>query len=332
MPRLSVIMSVYNDANFLPYSIESILNQSFSDFEFIIVDDGSTDLSSNILAHYEKLDSRICVIRQENTGLTAALNVALKKAGGEYVARMDADDVSLPERFATQVAFLDANSEIGVVGSCVLLIEDGPLNGQIRYFPADDATIRCQMLFHNPLVHPTVMLRKAVFDQNGLHYDPSFLRSQDYDLWERASAYTRFANITQPLLNYQVHDRQISKQNQSEQNTFAAIVRTRMLEHLGLAATPIHEALANSQFGGSQTFVTASEAWLRKLRDSNRRNAIFPQREFSAILGTYWLRTCNSAASLGLWTWLQFIKSPLNFGTNRSWRQRLRLARSCLRR
>src|SRR5258708_9880964 len=299
MPRLSVIMSVYNEASFLADSIESILDQRYTDFEFIIVDDGSTDSSVEIVSHYEKSNSRICVIRQENTGLTVALNIALQKASGEYIARMDADDISLPERFATQVAFMDANPEIAIVGSWVELIEDNFLNNKIRTFPADDASIRCHMLFYNPLMHPTIMVRKAIFEQSDLRYDPSFRRAQDYDLWERASAHTCFANITRPLLNYRIHERQISKQNQNEQNTFAVIVRTRMLARLGLKAAPIHEALANSRFEANRAFVTASETWLRILRDANRHVSIFPKQEFSTVVGTYCFRTYNSPARLG---------------------------------
>jgi len=191
-------MSVYNGQKYLRQAIDSVLNQSFRDFEFIIIDDGSTDKSPQILAKYQNKDSRIRVVHQRNLGLTKSLNKAIKLARGKYLARIDADDLAYDSRFEKQVRFLEKHPKIGLIGSRVNIIDEkGKIIGKLSY-PIEDHVIRKHLIWHNPFCHSSVMLRKEVIKKTG-SYSESFICAQDYDLWMRISKYTQLANLPEIL-------------------------------------------------------------------------------------------------------------------------------------
>lgn len=232
MPKVSVIMSVYNGSRYLSQSLESILNQTFTDFEFIIVDDGSTDNTWEILTEYAARDSRIILIRNEkNIGLTKSLNKGLARAQGEYIARQDADDFSLPDRFEHQVRFLDTHSEVGVLGTAFYIIdEDGNVSGTVTP-PQESALLHWLLLFCNPIPHPTVMARrKLICAVNG--YNPEFVTAQDYDLWARLSDITRFAILPIPLVCYRRHTKSITYQYNNIQKFNTLKVAQRLISNL----------------------------------------------------------------------------------------------------
>jgi hypothetical protein len=203
-PKVSVLMSVYNGERYLREAVESILNQTSTDFEFIIVDDGSTDSTQSILESYD--DPRLLLARnQENIGLTRSLNKGLALAQGEYVARMDADDIAMPYRFEKQIAFLEKHSETGILGSNGRLIDANGRERGLYQLPPSDLQIRWRFLLANPFLHPTVMIRRNVLAQNGLIYDEAFQATQDYELWTRILKYTRGANLSELLIQYRLH-------------------------------------------------------------------------------------------------------------------------------
>src|SRR5690625_2292310 len=161
-PRVSVLMAVYNGGEHLPQAVDSILSQTFSDFEFIIVNDGSTDDSQIVLDAYAKTDKRIRVLHQENTGLVGALNAGLEEARGEFVARMDADDVAFPDRLKEQVAFLDKNPSVGLLGARVITTNSqGQRTGGWKV-PTSPGYVGWRLLFRTVLAHPAVMFRRSV--------------------------------------------------------------------------------------------------------------------------------------------------------------------------
>jgi SAM-dependent methyltransferase len=223
VPRVSVIMSTHNDSAYLPLAMESILQQTFTDFECIVVDDGSTDATPGILQRYA--DPRIRIIRHEqNAGLTRSLNEALALCRGVYVARMDGDDIALPERFEKQVAFLEANPEVGLVGTAFMYID-----GQNRVLGAEpvfvsDAEIRARLLTHNCFGHGTVMVRRTMLQAVG-GYDESFRFAQDYDLWLRIAERTAVANLADKLYCWRQTAGTISSSYEKEQDGFAARAR-----------------------------------------------------------------------------------------------------------
>lgn len=208
-PAVTVLMSVYNDYRYLRESVGSILGQSFTDFELVIVNDGSTDESTQYIRSLS--DRRVRVLHNPaNVGLARSLNRGLSAARGQYIARMDADDIAAPHRLARQVEFLDEFRGVGIVGSDRALIDDaGQDVGYAAALPANLA-IRWKLLLGNPFTHPAVMLRRSVLQSHQLQYDPEWSVAQDYELWVRLLAHTRAANINEPLLWYRLRGDSVS--------------------------------------------------------------------------------------------------------------------------
>lgn len=211
-PKISVIMSVYNGEKYLREAIESILNQTFTDFEFMIVNDGSTDNSFEIFKSYG--DERIKIINnEENIGLTKSLNKALKVARGEYVARQDADDVSLPNRFDEQMKYLEEHPEVVLLGTNVYLIDESEKTVGKRIV-LEKPSIK-DLLKNNQFNHGSVMFKKKVINQLG-GYNELIKYSQDYELWLRIAKSHEVRNLTQSLYKLRSHDANIRLTNWEE--------------------------------------------------------------------------------------------------------------------
>lgn len=228
MPLVSILMAVYNGESFLAEAIESILNQTFTDFEFIIINDASTDTSVDIIQKHK--DSRIRLINNENNiGLTKSLNKGLKLAEGKYIARMDADDISLPQRLERQVKFMEDNPEVGICGTWLQLI--GQQERIIKH-PVDHQDILTFMFKNNGIGHPTAFIRKDLFIEQHLFYDENYTAAQDYDLWVRASQKIRLANIPEVLVKYRIHSSQVSIAKLQQQRHFAFRARRPLIYSL----------------------------------------------------------------------------------------------------
>lgn len=224
-PSLSVAMSVYNGERFLAAAIDSVLAQTWRDFEFLILDDGSTDGTARILADAAAGDPRIRVIARENCGLIASLNELVEAARAPIIARMDADDICEQDRFARQLAFLADHPEIGVVGTATHDIDEAgrPWTGQSAPFEADHDAIVARLVHGGTsLCHSATMFRRAVVVAAG-GYRPAFRHCEDLDLWLRLSRTTRLANIMEPLLQYRRSAVQVSSRHADEQHIGAAI-------------------------------------------------------------------------------------------------------------
>lgn len=224
-PKVSVIMSIYNtNSKVLKKAIDSILKQTYSNFEFIIIDDASENDYSEFISKFE--DKRIKFHRNKiNKGLTVNLNIAIDMAKGEYIARMDADDVSMEDRFKKQVSYLDNNPNIGVLGTSAITVGNRikVLNKKYR----NHEIIKSRLIVDSALVHPTVMIRSELLKDN--KYDENCVTAQDYELWSRLIWKTEFANLKDILLKYRVHKEQISVKRSTEQTKTANIARTRMI-------------------------------------------------------------------------------------------------------
>lgn len=226
-PRITVLMPVYNCELYIKEAIDSILNQTFSDFEFIIIDDASTDETLPIIRSYD--DNRIKLIEKPlNTGYTNSLNYGLSIAKGEYIARMDGDDISFPERFEKQINFLDKNLDVVVCGSFFKIIE----TDKIYAVCENHEEIKLAMLQECPIGHPTVMMRKEIFQKYDLIYDVSKEPAEDYDLWTRLSVLGKLHNLQEVLLNYRMHNSQVSKKRNNEQKKAAVVIRVNLLNYL----------------------------------------------------------------------------------------------------
>jgi glycosyltransferase involved in cell wall biosynthesis len=190
-------MSVHDGAAWIARAVESVLGQTLRDLELIVVDDGSTDATPGLLAAVR--DPRLRVERQVRAGLTRSLNRALALGGAPLIARLDADDVALPERLARQCAFLGAHPEVGLLGTGAREVDADGRELRIISPPPDDRVIRRALIRRNPFVHSSMMMRRALVEQVG-GYDVSFPVAQDYDLWLRLSGITRMANLPEPLV------------------------------------------------------------------------------------------------------------------------------------
>jgi len=220
-------MSVYNGERFLAEAVDSILAQDFADFEFLIVDDGSTDGTAAMLRDYAARDARVRPLIRENRGLVASLNQLLALARAPLVARMDADDVALSHRFSTQIAYLAANPDCGVAGSWTTDIDE---HGQPCSAGPDDHPVTYKQFQHNlttggPLLaHPTVMYRRDVVLAAG-GYHSAFRHCEDFDLWLRLANHTRIANVPERLLRYRHYSGQVSNRHAVEQQIGVAVSR-----------------------------------------------------------------------------------------------------------
>jgi len=196
-PKISVLMSVYNGEKYLRELVESILNQTYKNFEFIIINDGSTDNTLNILKGYN--DSRIKIYSQENIGLTKSLNKAIRLSKGKYIARVDVDDIATPRRLEKQIDFLNSNPEIGLVGSFGIKIDKVGQTIQKIILPVFDKKIRKELIKANVFIHGSVMVRKEIFEKVG-YYNEIFKYAQDYELWGRIAQIYKLHNLPEVLL------------------------------------------------------------------------------------------------------------------------------------
>lgn len=233
IPKVSVLMSVYNCEQYLRESIDSILNQTFSDFEFIIVNDGSKDGTADILKEYARKDRRIRLIcNSTNLGLSFSLNKALKIAKGAYIARQDADDVSLPQRLGRQVDFLDLHPGIGVLGTWIAEIGDGGPKGMWKT-PTSPAVTKWSLLFGPSLAHPSVMFRQRLAN-SGEIYNSKLPCAQDYELWLRLSSATNLVNVPQVLYVRRLHREMTSfKRSELQQQITLGLMQRAMSDLLG---------------------------------------------------------------------------------------------------
>ncbi|MFZ3020487.1 MAG: glycosyltransferase [Minisyncoccia bacterium] len=200
-PQISIVMPAYNAESFIEQAIKSILEQSFSDFEFIIINDGSTDDTENIIKSFK--DERIVFINNDgNKGLSYSFNVGIKQASGKYIARMDADDISVKNRLQTQFNFLEKHPRIGVIGSVMISINENGKKLSLLKREREHINIKWSSLFSTPMFHPTIMARADIMKNNP--YDEKLTNSEDYDLWSRLlfNTDTHFENLDKPLLLY----------------------------------------------------------------------------------------------------------------------------------
>ena len=326
MPKISVIMGCYNGAAYLDEAIQSILGQHFGDFEFIIFDDASTDHTPGLLARWADRDSRIRLLRNEkNLGLAASLNRALAVTRGQYIARMDADDISLPERFSRQVALLD-KGEVDLCGSWSR--STGSHRSRITRYPVSQKEIQVHLFFQTAFSHPSIMATSALYEK--FRYNEQAGIAEDYDLWVRMAVRgARMANIPEVLLLYRVHSEQVSESGRLTQAGYAADVRKLYLEQSGMVLTPEEIFVASRiRFAAppdSREQVIATEKWLVRLAGIHGKEA-----STLRIIALEWYLYSLRASVFGLWTWRKYRSSALSQSYNPGSRALADLFFTCL--
>ncbi|MFP4486355.1 MAG: glycosyltransferase family 2 protein [Campylobacterales bacterium] len=284
MPKVSVVMSVHNGAEYLKESIDSVLSQSFDDFEFIIIDDGSSDSSAEIVNNYN--DDRIIFIKNSsNIGLAKSLNKGIKLSHGTYIARIDADDVMLKDRLQIQLDYMEQNQDIGVCGSGYTMIYR---KNKTIYQPESHDEIFAKMFFNCPMAHPTVMIRKSVLEESNIFYNENIMVAQDYDLWSRLIVITKFANIKQPLIHYREHQKSVSQTKTDLQLRISSNIRKRMLsllanklQHKNLI---LHEAVATENKVAIKEYKKDILLWLNYLIEKNNEVEVVEKEIFTRYI------------------------------------------------
>lgn len=203
-PLISILMPAYNSERFISEAIDSMLNQTFKDFEFLIIDDASTDKTRNIIRNYQKRDKRIRVItNKKNLKIAATLNIGINKAKSEIIARMDPDDISHPDRLFIQYQFLKSHPKVAIVGANIQIIGNGNKLLCKREYPTASVKLKRIMFRYSPFAHPAIMFRKKVFEEFG-GYDETMAVCEDIDLWFKIGGKYEFANIPKTLLTYRL--------------------------------------------------------------------------------------------------------------------------------
>ena len=279
-PLVSVLLPVYNSKNYIEEAIDSILNQSFPDFELLLLDDGSKDGSTEILYRYEQKDSRIKVIKfEENTGLINVLNYGLSIAKGKYIARMDSDDISIPERFSIQVDFMEKNPDIGLCGGAARVIG----TEEVWWQASDPEEVKCQLLFHCCFIHPTIMIRKKVLDDYNIRYSHNAPHAEDYELYRELSKVTQLGNVTEILLLYRFHSNQVSTRFQTIQHQSANKIKYLQLLELGISPTSeqmeTHLNLKDQHISENRKF-----NWLQLLINQNKFRHVYQSDKFIKVI------------------------------------------------
>jgi glycosyltransferase involved in cell wall biosynthesis len=242
-PTVSVVMSVYNGEKHLCESVDSILNQIFKDFEFIIINDGSTDRTKDILGSYAAKDDRIVLIHQEKMGLTKSLNRGISIVKGKYIARQDADDLSKLERLERQVAFMEANPSVGLISSWYEVIDErGNFVRENWAIPVGDDRIGERLIEINQFCHGAAMIRKKTLDTVGM-YREFFEYAQDYDLWLRISEKFGVGNLPVFLLQYRESDDGISSNKILIQSRYAGVAREMALQRRAVGTDDIESGI-----------------------------------------------------------------------------------------
>lgn len=301
MPRISVIMPVFNGEKYLREAIDSIIQQSFIDWELIIINDGSNDNSENIIKSYT--DTRICYYKNENNiGLIATLNKGIDRCKGKYIARMDADDISEKDRFNTQFTFLEKNKEYAMCGSYAKVIDEkNNETGKILNLQKD-CFLRINLLFSVPFIHPSVMIRSDVLKQN--YFDSEYKYAEDYELWCRIANNYKIANISDYLLRYRWHTTNVSVKNSEIQENIKNKIIYRELQHIGLQPSEQELYLHKVTFRqfDSKTEITKKnfddysqlDTWFKKIIDANKKKRKYNESSLISFLWSRWIVLCVS--------------------------------------
>jgi len=295
---ISVILPVYNGASFLKEAIDSILAQTFEDFELIIVNDGSTDASEEIVFSIE--DNRIVYIKNEfNIGIVGSLNKAIEVAKGKYIARMDADDVSYPIRFQIQLDYLEANLEVGICSSVLKVLG----KNEIIKYPEIHEDISFEFLVRNAIAHPAVMFRKALYDFYQFKYSEDFFPAEDYKLWTQFAGVCKLYNFQFPFLEYNIHPSSISQSKKEIQidkvNEIRVIYLFQSLHMDGENRIDLMKKLFSLDLYPTQDEIYEIKKLFVLFANKNSAYKRFNKKKFKTYLSFYWYIACkHSKASL----------------------------------
>lgn len=328
-PRITVLMPAYNAEKYISMAVSSILGQSYENFELLIINDGSTDETAKIINSFA--DHRILFHQNPaNLGIVPTLNHGLAIARGEYIVRMDSDDISHRERFARQITFMENNPQLGVSGTWISLFGNQPR--WLVKSPVGQENVYAYMMFDNPLFHPTVIMRSSLIKKYNLRYDPDFFRSEDFRFWQQGSCYFPMDNLAEPLVDFRVHGQSVTANTHGEMRTQTEIILRQQLEKLGITPTEkeieLHHEISRGYRHDQNESVIQGEKWLLKLQRANKVSGYVTDGAFLHVLGMIWFRLCQNSSPLGWWILQRYKHSPLSCGYKPTWQEMLRFMTS----
>ena len=264
---VTILMPVYNGVEYLQQTIDSLLTQTHSNFELLIIDDGSTDGSDSLVKGY--FDPRIRFVKNEcNMGLIYTLNKGINLSKGRYIARMDADDIAAPNRLSRQLDFMFGNPGVGICGTWSRTFGKVQKSWETTY-PVAHEEIVAHMIFNTALSHPTVMIDRERFPSDFEFYSANMPHAEDYDLWVRAADVTRLGNVPEVLLDYRLHDAQVSSKYAKIQKESADKVRNNLLKRFGIFAAEndlfLHSKIARYEWAPDSKSCKPAFVWLRRI-------------------------------------------------------------------
>jgi glycosyltransferase involved in cell wall biosynthesis len=312
--RITIVMPVYNGAKYIRRAIDSLLGQTYKDFELLIINDGSTDTSADIVNSYK--DPRIKLLTNpKNMGLVETRNRGVKEAGTEFVGFLDADDIAMSDRLEKQIYFLDAHSEVILLGGCAVHIDsDGNKTGTTWNEAVPSEEMPIELLFRNCFVQSTVLMRKDRIPE--VLYRSGFAPAEDYDLWVRLARIGQVANLPDVLVKYRVHSTNTSSIKSADQERARREIMSEQLNKLGIFPSEEEYLTHRTNFASHNketlVFLKKREVWLQKLLESNKTRKLFNQEIFSRVISKRFFDSCRTNTQAGWATWQLFWKSPVN--------------------
>lgn len=302
--RIGVLMPVYNAAPFLEEAIDSILNQTYKEFDFYIINDGSIDNSEAIIESYQ--DDRINYLKNDtNRGLVYTLNRGLNEIRNEFVVRMDSDDIAMPQRFELQIKYMDANPEVMASGT------------QIQYFGQSDAQpifplthneLKAKLILAHGIVHPTAIYRKEFIDENKIRYEEEFYFIEDYNFWLKVSKSGRLGNISDVLLKYRWEGQNVTAKNWHTREGRYKLIYQDILRELEIEPTEINKQIHLELGFNSEKIGEISLIYnhIKLILNQNKKLRIYPQRELELELFKAWDKLFYKVADDGLLKTMRF--------------------------
>ncbi len=311
-PKITVLMAVHNGERYIRDAVDSMLSQTFRDFEFLIIDDGSGDKTSDIINSYK--DDRIRFVHnKENIGMGESLNKGIRLALGDYIARMDCDDISIPNRLDEQFTFMENNPEVVLCGSWVKTL------GKVSHvwkFPIENDEIKCRLLFDSVFVHSSVIMRKNILLEEGYFYNKEFIGAEDYELWVRMSKKYNLANIGKVLLKYRIYPEHSWARLKHEQSNASQRIRKDQLLSLYVPLSyenmRLHSRISNLKTGEFVNFFNDSREWLLLIEQINKKEKIYNEEALRRVLAYRFWALCNFPGRLGFRAWKIFWRSPFS--------------------
>ncbi|GAB4234895.1 MAG: hypothetical protein Tsb0034_08800 [Ekhidna sp.] len=292
-PFVSVIIPVYNSGKYLTSAIESILNQTYQEFELILINDGSTDNSLSVIRAFS--DNRILVLENdENKGLAYSLNKGIKESKGSLIARMDGDDIAHKDRLKKQVNFLKQNPEIGLLGTWM---QSFGASKYLKKYPIDPIDCKIELLFEVPVGHPSVMFRKSLVEQYELYYNEDYKTyGEDYDLWIRFAEHTQISNVGIPLLKYRTEYTSQKRGDQEKRKFRANALREKMLRSLDFPINDkeimVHQLLSTPLTKKDGVDFHEVKNWVSKLINWNNGSGNFAKERFKQVINEKLVTWC----------------------------------------